>query len=215
MYSFWIFLVIFFFLAWLEFDSPNTHSTEPHLQRIRQVLSLTWLCSSSTFTYMQTIVLEHAEFQFKPLKLLQLQLITAVQTSFLTVQTCLLAFHRKCVRNRYTLQQNVTMRPQLSAFWFRAQNSLKDFIPNTQLVRFWSVRSVLALAIICWDLGFSCVPFLFLLLCEYDNCWHNSCCWSVRTHTKRLQCYMSVALWLTAFLFIWQQISQLCCVRNT
>lgn len=59
---------------------------------------------------MQTIVLEH-EFQFKPLKLLQLQLITAVQTSFLTVQTCLLAFHRKCVRNRYTLQQNVTMRP--------------------------------------------------------------------------------------------------------
>lgn len=215
MYSLWIFLVIFFFLAWLEFDSPNTHSTELHLQRIRQVLSLTWLCSSSTFTYMQTIVLEHAEFQFKPLKLLQLQLITAVQTSFLTVQTCLLAFHRKCVRNRYTLQQNVTMRPQLSAFWFRAQNSLKDFIPNTQLVRFWSVRSVLALAIICWDLGFSCVPFLFPLLCEYDNCWHNSCCWSVRTHTKRLQCYMSVALWLTAFLFIWQQISQLCCVRNT
>lgn len=110
-----------------EFDSPNTHSTEPHLECITQALSLTWLFVSSTFTYMQTIVLEH-EFQFKPLKLLQLQLITAVQTSFWTVQTCLLAFHRKYVRNRYTLQQNVTMRPQLSAFWFRAQNSLKDFI---------------------------------------------------------------------------------------
>ena len=90
---------------------------------------------------------------------------TAVRTSFLTVQTCLLALHHQCVQNRYTLQQNIKLQPQLSAFWLH-----RTVLRTLYQIVNWCNKSVLALAIICWGLGFSCVPFLSLLLCEYDTC---------------------------------------------